>query len=105
MAGIVHEKEFVVRKGPAYRYREVLEAINRDDKKMIFNSFNKINPALLGGTTVNNVIVENEGPNRRLDQVIAEQRKLNSKLSNESIQNFGNIIIVKKGNTIRTIKQ
>lgn len=104
VAGVVHEKEFVVKRGPAYKFREVLEAINKDDRTMIFNKFNKLSPDL-GGTTVNNVVVENDGPNKRLDSVIAEQRKLNSKLSNESIQLIGNTKVIRKGSNLRTIKR
>jgi hypothetical protein len=103
MAGIVHEREFVVRRGPAHKFRDVLEAINRDDRRMIFNRFNKLSPELMG-TTVNNVVVENEGSNSRLDKLIAENKKLNAKLSNESFQDFGNRIVIKKGNSIRTIR-
>lgn len=104
MAGIVHEREFVVKKGPANRYREVLEAINRDDRKMIFNSFNKISPEVLG-TTVNNVVVENSGSNSRLDKLILENKKLNEKLSGESVQDYGKIQVIRKGNVTRTIRK
>jgi hypothetical protein len=105
VAGIVHEREFVVRKGPAHKFRDVLEAINRDDKRMIFNSFNKLNPEMVGGTTVNNVVVQNEGPNKRLDQVIIEQRKLNKRLSLESVQEFGTMTVIKRGQSVRTIRK
>jgi hypothetical protein len=102
VAGVVHENEFVIKRGQASRYRPLLDAINRDDRKMILHSFNKLSPELLGGTT--NVIVENEGPNKRLDQLITENKKLNAKLSSESIQNFGNVQVIRKGNSIRTIR-
>lgn len=102
VAGTVHEREFVVKRGQAGRYRSLLEAINKDDKRMILHTFNKLSPELLGGTT--NVIVENEGPNNRLDQLIIENKKLNAKLSGESIQHFGGVQIIKKGNSIRTIR-
>lgn len=105
VAGTVHKKEFVVRRGPASKFREVLEAINRDDKKMILHTFNKLSPELLGGTTVNNVIVENEGPNKRLDQVTSEIRKLNSKMTNESFQRFDRVQVIRKGNSVRTIRE
>jgi len=104
VAGTVHEKEFVIRKGPANKFRDVLEAINRDDKRMIFNSFNKLNPDLFGGT-VNNIIVDNKGSNNRLDQLIVENKKLNAKLTSESIQNFGDVQVIRKGNSIRTIRK
>ena len=105
MAGIVHEKEFVVRKGQAHKFRDVLEAINRDDKKMIFNSFNKLNPELYGGTTVNNVVVQNEGPNKRLDKVNAQLERLNRKQVKEEVSEWSNMTIIRKGNTVRTIKR
>lgn len=102
VAGVVHENEFVIKRGQAGRYRPLLDAINRDDKRMIFNSFNRLRPELLAGTT--NVFVENEGPNNRLDQLITENKKLNAKLSGESIQNFGNVQVIRKGNSMRTIR-
>jgi hypothetical protein len=105
VAGVVHEREFVIRKGPAHRFRDVLDAINRDDKKMIFNRFNKLSPELMGGTTVNNVAVNNDGSNSRLDKLITENLKLNTKLSEGSMMDLGNRVIIKKGNTIRTIRR
>jgi hypothetical protein len=103
VSGMVHEREFVVRKGPAYKFREVLEAINRDDKKMIFNSFNKLNPTLVGGTT--NVIVENEGPNKRLDKISAQLEKQNKKQSREDRFEIDGATIIKRGNNIQIIKR
>jgi len=105
VAGVVHEKEFVIKRGPAHKFRDVLEAINRDDRKMIFNSFNKLSPELLGGTTVNNVVVENEGPNERLDQVNAQLRQLNRKQNREDIVELSGMTIHRKGNTTRIIKR
>jgi hypothetical protein len=104
MAGIVHEKEFVVRKGPAYKYREVLEAINKDDRSLIVNRFNKLSPELLGGTTINNVVVENEGPNKRLDKVNEQLRQLNRKQVREEVLIIGHTTIIKRGNTTRLIR-
>lgn len=103
VAGVVHEREFVIKKGPAHRFKDVLEAINRDDRKMIFNSFNKLSPEI--GAVVNNVVVENSGSNSRLDKLIQENKKLNARLSNESIMDLGNVQIVRKGSTIRTIRK
>ncbi|MBE3085492.1 MAG: hypothetical protein IMZ64_04670 [Bacteroidetes bacterium] len=102
VAGIVHEREYVVRKGPAHKFREVLEAINRDDKKSIFNSFNKLSPELLGGTTINNVVVQNDGPNKRLDEVNSHLKRLNMK---EDVMQMGNMTVYKRGNNIRTIRK
>ena len=105
MAGIVHEREFVVRKGPAHKFREVLDAINKDDRSLIFNKFNKLSPELLGGTTINNVVVENEGPNKRLDRVNEQLRQLNKKQSKEEVISIGNTTIYRKGDNIRTVRQ
>jgi ribosomal protein S8 len=102
VAGTVHEREFVVRKGPAHRFRDVLEAINKDDKRAIFNSFNRLSPDLVGGSTINNVVVQNDGPNQRLDEVNNQLRRLNSK---EDISTIGNITVIKKGSTTRIIKR
>ena len=104
VAGIVHEREFVVRKGPAYKFREVLEAINRDDRKMIFNSFNKIDPNLLKGEVVNNVIVQNEGPNKRLDKIYSQLEK-QSKGYKESVFEIQGARIIHRGNNTKIIKR
>ena len=96
MAGVVHENEFVVRKGPAHKYRDVLEAINKDDRRMVFNRFNKIG----AGTTVNNITVENEGPNKRLDQLI----QLNKRRNKEEVIHLDNHTIYKKGNITRMVR-
>jgi hypothetical protein len=101
MAGVVHEDEFVIRKGPAHKYRDVLDAINRDDRRMIFNRFNKILP----GSAVNNIVVENEGPNRRLDQVNANLRQLNRKQGKEEIIELAGATIIHKGTSTRIIKR
>jgi len=105
VAGVVHEQEFVVKRGPANKFRDVLEAINKDDRSLIINKFNKLSPELLGGTTVNNVVVDNSGSNKRLDQLIQENKKLNAKLSSESVHEYGNQRIIKKGNSTRIIKR
>lgn len=97
MAGIVHEKEFVVRRGPAHKYRGMLEAINRNDQKMILNSFNKVIPG-----ASNNILVENTGPNKRLDEVNSNLRQIRSK---EEVTVLGNMTIYKKGNSTRVIKR
>lgn len=108
IAGIVHEKEFVTRKGPASKYREVLEAINRDDKAAIYNSFNKIEPELLGGVT--NVMVENSGPNKRLDRINNQLSQLNRtltprKTTHEEIMISGTNTVIKKGSNTRIISR
>lgn len=97
MAGVVHEREFVVRRGPAHKFRDVLEAINRDDRRAILNSFNKVIPEV-----ANTILVENNGPNKRLDEVNTNLRFIRNK---EEITVIGNTTIYKKGNTIRTIKK
>ena len=97
MAGVVHENEFVVRKGPAHKYRDVLEAINKDDRRMVFNRFNKIG----AGTTVNNITVENEGPNKRLDKLI----QLNKHKSKEEIIELESQTIIRRGHSTKIIKR
>ena len=101
VAGTVHEREFVVRKGPAHRFRDVLEAINREDKRAIFNSFNRLSPDLLGGSTINNVVVQNDGPNKRIDETNSLLRRLSGR---EEIITQGNKTIIKKGSSIRIIR-
>lgn len=111
MAGIVHEKEFVVRKGPASRFREVLEAINKDDKLAVYNSFNRLSPELLGGTQVSNITVENNGPNNRLDRINNQLHQLNTVLSPKKqtarteIFQSGSSVIIRKGNHTKVISR
>lgn len=109
MAGIVHENEFVVKKGPAHRFRDVLEAINKEDKAGIFNSFNKLSPELIGGTSINNVMVENSGPNKRLDRINTQLSQLNTKLTTKQINNemvnMNNMTIYKRGDVTRIIRR
>jgi hypothetical protein len=103
VAGITHEKEFVVRKGPAHKFIDVLEAINKDDRRAVLNSFTKLSPELLGGTSINNITVENNGPNKRLDQIRSELSKFNS--TKEEILELPGRTIYKRGNTIRTVRR
>lgn len=110
VAGVVHEKEFVVKKGPANKFRDVLEAINKEDKAAVFNSFTKLSPELVGGTQVNNVTVENSGPNNRLDRINSQLYQLNRSLApkkqvKEEIIHSGNSVIIRKGNSTRVIKR
>lgn len=51
---------------------------------------------------VNNVLLDTSMTNGRLDQVISEQKKMNAK---EEILIMGNLTIIKKGNSVRTIKR
>lgn len=101
VAGMVHEKEFVIHKGPAGRFRGVLEAINKEDNGLILNRFNKIFPELTSGN-INNVTVNNSGSNSRLDQVITEQRIMNKRLAkDQNILISGGKKIITKGNKTR----
>lgn len=109
VAGVVHEKEFVIKKGQASKYREVLEAINKDDRKAVYNSFTKLQPEI-AANTVNNVTVENSGPNNRLDRINNQLYQLNRNLSpkkqvKEEIIHSGNSIIIHRGNSTRVIKR
>jgi hypothetical protein len=53
---------------------------------------------------INDIRVDNSGSNSRLDQLITENKKLNEKLSSDSIQTLGNIQVIRKGNTIRKVR-
>lgn len=99
VAGIVHEREYVIRRGPASKFRPILDAINKDDHRLILQSFNKIMPI---GSSVNNVIVQNEGPNKRLDEVNNNLKRLNNK---EEIISLGNKTIIRRGKNTRVIKK
>lgn len=106
VAGVVHEKEFVVRKGPAYRFREVLEAINKEDRGLIVNKFNKIVPELV---PVNNIHVENNGPNNRLDRVNNKLAQISKQLepkkeTKEQVLNTDKGLVYHKGNITRTVR-
>jgi hypothetical protein len=110
VAGVVHEKEFVVKRGPAHKYRDVLEAINKEDHMAIYNTFNKIEPELFGGRQVTNVSVENNGPNNRLDRINNQLTQLNKSLTpkrqtREEVSIIGNSVVIKKGNNTRTVKR
>jgi hypothetical protein len=109
IAGVVHEKEFVVKRGPAHKFRDVLEAINKEDKSLIVNRFNKLNLESAGiivkTAPVNNSIsVDNNGSNSRLDRVIQEQKKLNEQMLKQNQVHYVNgkkVIIT--GNKTRII--
>lgn len=103
MAGIVHEEEFVTRKGPAAKYRELLEAINRDDRSAMLKSFNKIDIPDIYVPAVNNSIrIDNNGPNSRLDRIAKEQKKLNEQISRQQyITHSAGKTIITKGNKTR----
>jgi hypothetical protein len=70
------------------------------------SSFNKGQiPAMPINKISSNVMVENSGPNSRLDKLITEQRKLNEKISGDSVQDIGNTRIIRKGATTRIINK
>lgn len=106
VAGIVHEEEFVVKRGPAHRFRGVLEAINKEDKIALVRNFNKFIPQM----AVNNITVENNGPNNRLDRINSQLHQLNNTLqpkkqAREEVIELERATIYKKGNTIRLVKR
>ena len=103
VAGTVHEEEYVVRKGPASKFRDVLEAINKDDRRLAFNRFNRISPESLRGSTINNVTVENDGPNKRLDQVNANLKRLDK--SRTEVTELMDHTVIRKGNSTRIIRR
>jgi hypothetical protein len=70
--------------------------------KMV-DSFNKDKlPIPRNGITVNNIDVENSGPNKRLDEVNNNLRHIRLK---EEVTVIGNTTIIKKGNNTRIIKR
>ena len=78
-------------------FHNMVSSFNKGELPVIRQASNNIS------TKVN---VENSGPNSRLDQVIREQRRLNENLSGgQSIQDIGTGTMIKKGNSIRTIKK
>ena len=105
VAGIVHEEEFVIKRGPAAKHREILEAINRDDKRALMLSMGNIpEMAVASPNVLVNSSIENSGPNSRLDKLINENRRLNTQIANAtSIQDLGKKRIVKRGNHVRII--
>ena len=70
----------------------------------IFNemvdSFNK--DRFKSGVSINNILVQNEGPNKRLDEVNSNLRKIRAK---EEVLIVGNAVIYRKGNSTRVIKR
>ena len=71
------------------------------------SSFNKGEiPSITPVNNINNrVMVENDGPNTRLDQVIREQQKLNNRLSaSDTIQEIAGAKVIRKGNVTRIIR-
>jgi hypothetical protein len=69
------------------------------------SSFNKNEmPEFAASAPVNNIRVDNTGPNTRLDKVIAEQRKLNKKFDKgERVILSGNKRIITRGNKTRIV--
>ena len=67
------------------------------------NSFNKDKlPIPKAGLMLNNISVQNEGPNKRLDEVNSNLRQIRSR---EEIIQLGTVTIIKKGNSRRIIKR
>jgi hypothetical protein len=79
-----------------------LEAINQDNNRLAFNRFTKISPELRGSTT-NNVTVENDGPNKRLDQVNRNLKAL--KQNKEEVIELMDHTVIRKGNSTRTVRR
>ena len=109
IAGIVHEDEFVTRKGPAKKYREVLEAINKDDQRLALNRFTKFMPETIIAP-VNNVSVENTGPNTRLDRINNQLYNLNrimqpKRQTTTETMMTGMATVIRRGTSVRTIKR
>jgi hypothetical protein len=64
------------------------------------DSFNK-DKLRVQGMTINNIAVQNDGPNKRLDQVNNNLREIKNK---EEVMILNGMTIYKKGNTTRIIK-
>jgi hypothetical protein len=83
----------------------VLDAINKNDRSLIINRFNKLSPELFGGTTINKVIVENEGPNKRLDKVNRQLELLNKRSTSEEVIEMDGATIIRKGSSTRVVRK
>jgi hypothetical protein len=66
------------------------------------DSFNRDSLSVSKGVNINNIMVENEGPNKRLDEVNTNLKRIHAK---EEITQIGNRIIITKGSTTRIIKK
>lgn len=69
--------------------------------KMV-DSFNKGNLPIPKEMNINNITVQNEGPNKRLDEV---NRNLTKMSNREEVTVLGNMTIYKKGNSTRIIRR
>jgi hypothetical protein len=69
--------------------------------KMV-DSFNKDNLSVGKGLNINNISIQNEGPNKRLDEVNSNLRQIRSK---EEIIVLNGMTVYKKGNSVRVIKK
>ena len=67
----------------------------------IVNSFNK-DKLPIPKSGINIISVQNDGPNRRLDEVNSNLRQIRTK---EEVIQMGNMTIIKKGNSTRIIKR
>lgn len=69
--------------------------------KMV-DSFNKDNLPIPRDVNINNISIQNEGPNKRLDEVNSNLRQIRSK---EEIIVLNGMTVYKKGNSVRIIKR
>lgn len=69
--------------------------------KMV-DSFNKDNLPIPRDVNINNISIQNEGPNKRLDEVNSNLRQIRSK---EEIIVLNGLTVYKKGNSVRIIKR
>jgi len=68
------------------------------------SSFNKDQlPEFIHPAFSNNIRVDNNGPNKRLDKIYNELEKQNK--GREEVMLMDNQVIIKKGNNIRIIKR
>lgn len=66
------------------------------------DSFNKDNLPIPKEMNINNIMIQNEGPNRRLDEVNSNLRQIRAK---EEVIILNGMTIYKKGNSTRIIKK
>ena len=69
-----------------------------------YSSFNKDQmPEFITPAFSNNIRVDNNGPNKRLDKIYSELEKQNK--GREEVMMMNNQLIIRKGNNVRIIKR
>lgn len=73
-------------------FHDMVSSFNRDQM-----------PEFVSPSISNNIRVDNNGPNQRLDRVIKEQQKMNEQMKQGQLITVGNKKIIKNGNKIRIV--